>query len=83
MVDFMSSLTVDTLARLEIAFAKCHRAEAIRLLTDDCTSESMHFSSDCEASVERCRIAVIKLSEGTSEGLVDSICLAQTDYQIS
>ena len=81
MGDFISSLTDDTLARLESAFAECHRAEAIRLLTDDCTSESMHLSSDCEASVERCRIAAIKLSEGTLKGLVDAICLAQTDYR--
>jgi hypothetical protein len=77
----MTPLTDPTLTRLVRLFKECDRAEAIRLLTEDCTAKSMHFSSEKESEVERCRFAALKLSGGRLDALVDAIALAQTDYR--
>lgn len=77
----MSSLTNLTRTRVDRLCKEGDRAEATRLLMDDCTAASMHFSSEQVALVERCHFAVLKLSHGSLDKLSDAICLAQTDFR--
>lgn len=77
----MSALTDRTRTRLDRLFKECDRAEAVRLLTENCTAESMHFSADYEALVERCHFAALKFSGGDLEQLARAINLALTDFR--
>ncbi len=77
----MVTLTADTLARLNCLFNEDDRAEAVKLLSEDCTAKSMYLGSCNDAEVERCHFAALKLSNGSLEALIQAVALAQTDYR--
>jgi hypothetical protein len=56
------------------------RSEARDLLVEDC-AELPGWHLRTPEGLERVRFAVLKLSGGTIAGLVDAICLAQTDWR--
>jgi hypothetical protein len=62
-------------------FSESGRDEAIRLLREDCTADALHSSTMSPAELERCHFAVLKLSNGSLESLINAISLAQTDYR--
>jgi len=74
-------LSEATEARLVRAFAGGDLREARTLLENDC-AENIPMWNPCSPSgLDRLRIAAIKASGGTIEGLVDAIALAQTDWR--
>src|SRR3990172_703760 len=77
----MPSLTDGTRRRLNRLFKERDRAEAARLLSEDCDADSMYLSTASESEVERCHFAALKLSHGNVESLVDAIMLAHTDFR--
>ncbi len=75
------ALSEPTRRRLEALFATGDRAEATRLLGEDCAA-NLPFSGDATPeSLERVRFAALKLSGGDLTELVDAVALAQTDWR--
>lgn len=79
---YMISLTEATQLRLNRLFLVRDRDEAVRLLAEDCDAERMHLpAAATQREVERCHFAVLKLSGGSLESLIEAVALAQSDYR--
>ena len=77
LVDMTTPLSDATTERLTRLFVVDDLREAKTLLEEDCGSRITEYS----VLLERVRFAVLKMSLGTIEGLVDAITLAQTDWR--
>ena len=72
-------LSPATRDRLNIVFAPSDRAEAERLLVNEC-GNNLPFDQDSDQyQLERVRYAAMKLSHGKLDGLRQAIELAKTD----
>jgi hypothetical protein len=77
----MTPLSEEIVLRLNLLFKESDRAEAARLLIEDCIAEAIRAPTISETGLERCRFAILKLSNGEPKTLIDAIGLAQTDYR--
>ena len=74
-------LSPATESRLMTLFVYSNVEEAKQLLTTEC-GNNLTSSKIMDAKLlERLRFAVLKLSDGTIEGLVEALVLAQTDWR--
>lgn len=76
-----TQLSPPTRARLERLFAEADRAEAERLLAEDCGRNLPFCEEHSPEQLERIRFAALKQSAGRIEALVEAIVLAQTDWR--
>ena len=74
----MQSLEPRVAAAIGALFSNDEVEEARQLIHVNCTPEAIHSTGD---GTERIRLAVLKLSGGNLEKLVEAIALAQTDYR--
>ncbi|MAE67902.1 MAG: hypothetical protein CMJ18_26920 [Phycisphaeraceae bacterium] len=74
-------LSPRTTSRLRALFADEDRAEAERLLVEDCGDNLPFCEGSNASSLERIRFAVLKLSDGELPKLIEAIVLAQTDWR--
>jgi len=77
----ITPLSPATRLRLEALFDQEQRAEAERLIAEDCGANLPFCESYSPEQLERIRFAALKLSDGRLEALVDAIVLAQTDWR--
>ena len=79
----MIPLSPDTKSKLSRIFPPEDIAEATELLVNEC-ADNLPFYEDADPfSLERIRFAVIKLSKGDLDTLIDQIDLAQIDWRDS
>ena len=71
----------DTLRRIALLFPPESRDEVAALLTTQCGRNLPLFERTTEAAIERVQIAALKQSDGTMDGLIAAIELAQTDWR--
>ena len=62
-------------------FSRSDHAEAATLLVEDCADNLPLWPEGTPDGLERIRFAVLKLSEGNLEELLEAICLAQVDWR--
>jgi hypothetical protein len=74
-------LSPATRDRLQMAFAPSDRAEAERLLVNECGNNLPFCQDSDQYQLERVRYAAMKLSHGTVDGLRQAIDLAKTDWR--
>lgn len=74
-------LSPKTRDRLNAAFAASHRAEAERLLVNECGNNLPYCRDSNSYDLERIRYAAMKLSEGNLDRLRGAIELAKTDWR--
>jgi hypothetical protein len=72
-------LSAETLRRVELLFAPEWRAEATRLLTEQCGYAIPLYHDDQQ--LERIRMAVLKLSAGDMAKLIEAIGIAKIDWR--
>lgn len=77
----MLPLSNETLERIRSLFPKSVWARVVKMMEDECGNNLPFCEDSDEFSIERIRFAALKLSEGTIEGLVDAVVLAQTDWR--
>ena len=66
---------------INVLFLEADRAEAERLLFEDC-GRNLPFCEDYQSEdLDRFRLAALKLSRGRLDKLIEAICLAQTDWR--
>jgi hypothetical protein len=75
------ALSPETQRRLEILFHQEHRAEAIRLLVEECGNNLPFCEHSNERDLERFRFAALKLSGGDLSRLRDAVELAKIDWR--
>lgn len=75
------ALSPATLERLNLLFAPQDRAEASRLLTEECGNNLPFLEKLDAVGLERYRFAALKLSEGTLDGMRYAVKLAQEDWR--
>jgi hypothetical protein len=75
------ALSPETQRRLEILFREEHRAEATRLLVEECGNNLPFCADSTSRSLERIRFAALKLGGGDLPLLRDAIELAKTDWR--
>ena len=74
-------LSPATESRLKSLFFHSDVEEAKQLLITEC-GNNLAFSKTMDAKeLERLRFAVLKLSDGTIESLIEALVLAQTDWR--
>jgi hypothetical protein len=64
-----------------MVFAASDRAEAERLLVDECGNNLPFCQDSDQYQLERVRYAAMKLSRGTINGLRQAVELAKTDWR--
>ena len=74
-------ISPSTRLRLDILFAPADRAEAERLLVNQCGNNLPFLDKSDEHQLERFRFAAMKLSQGQLDGLRRAIALAKTDWR--
>jgi len=77
----MLPITESTRERLEALFAPEDRAEAERLLAEECSGNLPFCEDATPESAERIRYAVLKLSRGSLDELRRAIAEAQMDWR--
>lgn len=75
------TLSPETQRRLEILFREEDRAEAARLLAEECGNNLPFLEKLDERGLERFQFAALKLSEGDLTKLRDAVALAKTDWR--
>jgi hypothetical protein len=74
-------LACKTRAKLERLFAREQRAEAVALLEAKCGNELPLIAAQGIEGIERIRCAVLKISDGSMEKLLDAVQLANIDWR--
>ncbi len=75
------NLSPETQRRLEILFREEHRAEAARLLAEECGNNLPFLEKLDERGLERVRFAALKLSEGDLTKLRRAVEVAKEDWR--
>jgi hypothetical protein len=78
---FKSALSVETQRRLEILFREDDRAEATRLLVEECGNNLPSCEDADEQDLERIRFAALKLSGGDLARLTKAVQSAKCDWR--
>ncbi len=74
-------LSPETRRRLEILFQEDLRAEATKLIFDECGNNLPYLDKCDEFELERFRFAALKLSEGSLPRLHEAVELAKLDWR--
>jgi hypothetical protein len=74
-------LSPETQRRVEIVFREEYRAEAVRLLVEECRKNLPFCANYDEFAMERIRFAALKLSRGDSSRLREAVELAKLDWR--
>ena len=74
-------LSPQTQSLVDILFARQHRAEATRLLIEECGSNLPYCEKANEYGLERIRFGTLKLSQGDLLRLREAVELAKTDWR--
>jgi hypothetical protein len=77
----LADLSPETRRRLEILFPGADRAEAGRLLREECGNNLPFLEALRPVELERFRFAALKLSGGHLEKLREAVELAKTDWR--
>jgi hypothetical protein len=77
----MAALSPATRQHLERLFAPQQRAEAERLLAEECGNNLPVLENLDPVQLERYRFAALKLSGGTLDGLRRAVALAKRDWR--
>ena len=77
----MVPLSPRTRHHLEALFAPALRAEAARLLEEECADDLPFCEGSGPLELERVRFAALKLSRGELARLAQWVALAQTDWR--
>ena len=77
----MPPLSPKTLRHVHTLFAEPDRAQAIRLLTDECGNNIPFCEKSTSEQLERIRFAALKLSNGSLDQLRSAIDLARIDWR--
>jgi hypothetical protein len=77
----MAGISPETQRRLDILFRPADRAEAARLLAEQCGNNLPFLENLNEQGLERFQFAALKLSGGDLSRLREAIDLAKTDWR--
>jgi hypothetical protein len=74
-------LSPETLRRVDRLFSPAHRAEASRVLVEECGDNLPLWYDNTPEGLERIRFAVLKLSTGDLDRLRKTVGMAQVDWR--
>lgn len=77
----MIELSEKTVERINALFSDSQREEVEELLKQECGDNIPFCENKNKYEMERIRFAVLKLSEGNMDKLIQAIELAQTDWR--
>ena len=77
----MTPLSDSTREHVDVLFSSAERAEAERLLVEECGDELLQFQGPTPTLLERVRFAALRISDGELSQLRVAIQLGQTDWR--